>query len=240
MRSFWFDPYLWIHLAGAATLPIFLGLCLVGLGVGDPLFPVWLELLFVAAVGVVPILWMQWQRPFYIFSLMAVTLKPEHLTDDQRRLLTLFQSQRNRVLAALVSVGLLVLLRQIYVVAPIATDAFAIALNGRILGLLLGAIAFFACNLFLQVPVSVLGVMLTSEAAFATTSPYPVEQIQQRFTLVGLPISQILPPLVSDSQAVADVGSQSTAESAVLSNPVAIAADVPETFTDPTPSSDLE
>ena len=77
MRSFWSDPYLWVHLAGLAAVPIFLEICLIGFAVGDPLLPGWLELLLVAAIGSAPILWMQWQRPFYIFSLVGVALQPE-------------------------------------------------------------------------------------------------------------------------------------------------------------------
>ena len=96
MRSFWSDPYLWIHLAGVAALPIFLEVCFLGLAVGDPVLPLGLELLLVAAVGIAPVVWMQWQRPFYIFSLMAIALKPEQLTVDRRKLLRLFKAPANR------------------------------------------------------------------------------------------------------------------------------------------------
>jgi hypothetical protein len=201
MRAFWLDPYLWIHLAGLAALPIFLELCLVGLAIGDPILPVWLELLLVAGVGIAPVLWMQWQRPFYIFSIILVALKPDQLTEDQRRLLTQFKSQRNRWLAVGAALALFFLLRWMFVVAAIASATVPAWPGGRATGLLLAAAAFLASNLFLQVPVSVAGVMLTGDSDFAQLTPYPLEQIRQGFTLLGLQIRQILPPMVAETPA---------------------------------------
>ena len=196
MRSFWSDPFLWIHLAGLAVVPLWLEVCLLGLAVGDPILPVWLELLFVALIGIAPILWMQWQRPFYIFSLLVLALKPEQLTEDQRRLLTLFQSARNRFLAIAVAVFWVFLLRPIYDTAPIAAAIAKMAIDSHWLGLLLAAIAFLASNLFFQVPVAVLGVMLHSQETFAATVPYAPAHIRQNFTLLGIPVNKILGPLV--------------------------------------------
>jgi len=51
MRSFWTEPFLWIHLAGIAALPLALELVWLGLAVGDPILPVWLELVLVIATG---------------------------------------------------------------------------------------------------------------------------------------------------------------------------------------------
>ncbi|UIE37056.1 low-complexity tail membrane protein [Leptodesmis sichuanensis] len=199
MRSFWSDPYLWIHLAGLATLPLWLELCWLGLAAGDPVLPFWLELLLVAAIGIVPIFWMQWQRPFYIFSLIGVALKPAQLTEDQRRLLTLFKSQRNRWLAIAPAIITFFALRQLYYLAPIANPVTPFAAEARWLGLLVAAIAFLGVNLFLQVPVSVFSVMLTGESTFAATAPYPLEAIRSDFTAVGIPVNQILPPVIAAS-----------------------------------------
>ncbi|MGQ9870047.1 low-complexity tail membrane protein [Leptodesmis sp.] len=197
MRSFWSDPYLWIHLAGLASLPLWLELCWLGLAAGDPVLPFWLELSLVAAIGIVPIFWMQWQRPFYIFSLIGVALKPAQLTEDQRRLLTLFKSQRNRWLAIAPAIITFFALRQLYYLAPIATPVTPFAAEARWLGLLVAAIAFLGVNLFLQVPVSVFSVMLTGESTFAATAPYPLEPIRSDFTVLGIPVNQILPPVIA-------------------------------------------
>jgi hypothetical protein len=218
MRSFWSDPYLWIHLSGLSVVPIFLELSLLGFAVGDPILPEWLELFLISAVGVAPILWMQWQRPFYIFSLVAVAIKPEQLTDDQRRLLTLFKSQRNRILAAALPVLLILVLARVYGISSIAIPVAPFSSEWRLLGLLLAAAAFLGVNLFTQVPVSVLGVMLHSDAEFDATTPYPLEQIRQSFSLFGLQVKQILPPIVPDplpepaiatsSMAVSELGTE--------------------------------
>lgn len=200
MRSFWSDPYLWVHLAGLAAFPLFLAGCLVGFAIGDPILPLWLELLLVFVAGSLPILWMQWQRPFYIFSFVAVSLKPAALTDDQRKLLTLFKLPRNRVLAVLAAVALLFVLQKVYALAPIGASSVSFLPVERGLGLLIAAAAFFACNLFVQVPLSVASVMLSSDAAFARSEPYPLEQIRPHFTLIGLQLNQILPPVIPEPQ----------------------------------------
>jgi len=234
MQSFWADPYLWIHLAGLAAIPIFLELCLIGFAIGDPLLPVWLELLLVAVVGIAPIAWMQWQRPFYIFSLVAVTLKPEYLSEDQRRLLTLFKSPRHRVLAGIAPLLLLLLLRPLYNAAPIAAGMIPFTLEWRWLGLGLAAIAFFGCNLFSQVPVSVLSVLGHSDAAFAATAPCPLDQIRQDFTIVGFPLNRILPSFstepvatvvpVSPATHAPEVAIAQTCNGAVVGQPVTLEA----------------
>jgi hypothetical protein len=198
MRNFWFNPYLWVHLAGLAVVPLWLGLCLLGLAVGDPLLPPWLEVGLVAIVGIAPIVWMQWQRPFYIFSLLAVRLKPAGLTPDHCRVLTLLQRQKNPLVIGLGSLALCFILGKLYDIATIAADITPLPPNARVLGLLLAAIAFLASNLFLQVPLSVLQVLLVREATFAATEPYPVDKILTTFTAIGWPVNQILPELLPD------------------------------------------
>jgi hypothetical protein len=193
MRSFSSDPFLWIHLAGLAALPLFLELCAIALAIGDPLFPLGLELFFVAALGILPILWMQWSRPFYIFSILVVAMKPEQLSADRRSILSLFQRPRNRAIALLVPLLLLPLLWLLYRWAPVATGIAAQFPQWRILGLLLAAFAFLGCNLFLQVPASVFGVMLTDESTFAATPTLSPDQIRQNFTILGLKVNRILP-----------------------------------------------
>lgn len=200
MRSFWSDPFLWIHLAGLAVLPILLEVCLLGLAVGDPVLPVWLELFFLIAIGTGPIVWMQWQRPFYIFSIVALAMKPEQLNPNQQRILSLFKKPENRILVIAAAVTLAIVLRQLYYLAPIASDVAPFAPEWRLAGLLLAAGAFLASNLFLQVPIFVLRVLLTSETNFLATQPYPVEKIRQDFSILGWQLNQILPPMETEIQ----------------------------------------
>lgn len=197
MRSFWFDPYLWIHLAGLAALPIFLELCLVGLALGEPLLPVWLEYLLVGGVGIAPVLGMQLFRPFYIFSILAVAVKPENLTPEQRQILSLFKNPQSRWLAIAGAVVLGAVLWPIYRWAPIASPIASAFPQWRFLGLLWAGLAFLLSNVFLQVPLSVLRVMLSREADFAAAEPMAPEQIRQEFAILGWQVKKILPPLAA-------------------------------------------
>ncbi len=199
MRYFWSDPFLWVHLAGLAALPIFLELCLLGFSVGSPLLPVWLELLLVAGFGIAPVLWMQLSRPFYIFSILAVAMKPEQLTPDRRRTLSLFKTPAHRALAVVAAALLALALWPLYRWAPIAAAVAPFPPEWHLAGLLLAALAFLGCNLFLQVPVSVALVMARSEAKFAATEPLPLEKIRQYYTIIGLQVKQILPALAFGS-----------------------------------------
>lgn len=195
MRTFWFDPYLWIHLAGLAAAPLWLELCFVGLAIGEPILPVTAELALVAAVGVLPVLWMQWQAPFYIFSVLVAALRPEQLTESQRRLLPFFKGWVPRSLSLGVAAALVGLLWKIDHLAPLAAPAAMQwpVPQQRWFGLGLAAIAFLLVNLFTQVPVSVLRVLLVPESAVASAAPYPVAEIAQQFTLLGWPASRLLP-----------------------------------------------
>lgn len=205
MRSFWSDPYLWIHLAGFAAVPIFLNLCLIGFAVSNPVLPTGLELLLVALAGIAPILWMQWQRPFYIFSLPGLVLKPAELTEAQRRLLTLFKAQRNQIIAVVVAIALAFGLQWLYNSAAIAAEVAPFTGQNRLVGLLLAAVGFLGVNLFTQVPISVLSVMLTSDQTLMATPTYPFEQIQSSFSLLGLRLSQILPPIQPEAKSLPSV-----------------------------------
>ncbi|MBW4539785.1 MAG: low-complexity tail membrane protein [Myxacorys chilensis ATA2-1-KO14] len=203
MRSFWSDPYLWIHLAGVAGVPASLLLCLLGFAAGDPAVATWFELSIVLVLGIVPIAWMQWQKPFYIFSLLAVSIRLENLTEDQRRILTLFRTRRSPIWIGGGAVLLVILLNQIYNIAPIAANLTPISPSLRGVGLLLAAIGFFAANLFLQVPLSVLRVMLASESEFAAAPPFVLDQIPPNFSVIGVRVNQILPPVISDASLAA-------------------------------------
>ncbi|MBD2346751.1 low-complexity tail membrane protein [Anabaena subtropica] len=198
MRSFRSEPILWIHIAGLATLPIFLLLCLLFLSVGEPLLPVWIELLLVAAAGLIPLLWMQLRRPFYIFAILGIALKPENLTEQQRKILCLINTKLNRVLALLSAILSIFVLWQLYQAAPLVVNITSHLPQWRILGLILAALTFLASNLFLQIPVSVARVLVTNDTEFAAIEPLPLEKINQDFTILGVRVNKILPQLPVD------------------------------------------
>lgn len=199
MRSFWSEPFLWIHLAGLAAVPLLLELCCLGLAIGKPILPAWSELLFLAVVGILPVLWMQLQKPFYIFSILLLSIKPEQLTHQQQQILSLFKSKKKSLLAGISAIFSLWLLWQIYWIAPVSASIVAFLPQWRLLGLLVAALAFLGSNLFLQIPISVLGVMFTNKSAFSATQPLAVEQIVSKFTIPGWQVNKILPFIVTES-----------------------------------------
>ncbi|MEG4272259.1 MULTISPECIES: low-complexity tail membrane protein [unclassified Microcoleus] len=218
MRSFWSDPFLWIHLSGVATLPIFLGLCLLGLAVGSPLLPVWLEIFLVAVAGIVPVLWMQWFRPFYIFSILVVAVKPQNLSSLQQRILTRFKTKLNQGIAFFVAVLLAIILWQLYRLAPLAATVAPFPPSWRWTGLLLAVAAFLASNLFLQVSASVMAVLLTPESEFAATKPHVLEKIRQDFTIAPWQVDRLLPALAVETTAAAAAPAESIGPASGIEN----------------------
>ncbi|MDP8962747.1 MAG: low-complexity tail membrane protein, partial [Cyanobacteriota bacterium] len=134
-----------------------------------------------------------------IFSILVLAMKPEQLTQEQRRLLSLFRTKTNPVVTIGAAVFMLWALWQIYRVAPVAAAGTPLASGWRIAGLLGAGLAFLASNLFLQVPLSVVQVLLTSESEFAATEPHPVEKTPQDFTIPGVRVNRILPPMITES-----------------------------------------
>ncbi|WP_071515611.1 low-complexity tail membrane protein [Geitlerinema sp. PCC 9228] len=190
MNAFRLDPYLWLHLTGIAAVPLFLGICLLGLAVGDPGLPVAVEFALVSLPGLLLVLWMQVARPFYIYSVLVVATQPQQLSAQKRQILNRFLARKRRgflgwLLPLLVAVAIAIVLWPIYLWAPVASSVVAWMPPWRGVGLLVAAIAFFLVNLFTQVPFSVLEVLLTPAATFTNTPPLSVEEIQNHFTIVG-------------------------------------------------------
>ncbi|ACK70777.1 conserved hypothetical protein [Gloeothece citriformis PCC 7424] len=193
MRSFWSEPFLWIHFAGLAVVPIFLELVWIGLAIGDPILPFWLELFIVGAIGILPILWMQWTRPFDIFSLLIIALKPDSLTVEQQKILSLFKKKQQRPIALLSAILMGCILWQLDRFAPLAMSAASLLPQERLLGLLIASVSFLLSNLFFQIPMSVLGVFLVGARQYATIDPYTPEKVRQSFTIPGFRVRKILP-----------------------------------------------
>jgi hypothetical protein len=191
MKSFWSEPFLWIHLAGLAVVPLCLQLVWIAVAVGDPLPWATLEIIVLAVVGIIPVLWMQLTRPFDIFSILVVAVKPQEMTESQRKILSLFKRKQQKLIACLGAIIMLAFLVIIYQFAPVAAGVTSIAANWRVLGLLVAAIAFASANLFLQVPLSVAGVLWTKEEQFNNISSIEIEQIVLSFTVPGLRVKRI-------------------------------------------------
>ncbi len=190
MTTFRSEPFLWIHLSGIAVVPLALLIMAGGLAIGTPLTPYGLELTFLVAIAWLPIMAMQWFRPFEIFSLLIVAIRPSSLTESQRRVLALFKQPKQRWVTLLGGLLSLALLWGVYLYAPIF---YALVVNLpqiRLLGLLTAAIAYLMANLFLQVPLSVLGVLLTPQANYEASAPVEPETIPKFFTVPGIKLRQ--------------------------------------------------
>jgi hypothetical protein len=186
--------------------------------VGSPLLPVWLEMFLVAVAGIVPVLWMQWFRPFYIFSILVVAVKPQNLTSLQQRILTRFKTNLNKGLALFVAVLLAVILCQLYRFAPLAASVAPFPPSWRWAGLLLAASAFLASNLFLQVSASVMAVLLTPESELAATKPHVLEKIRQDFTMAPWQVDRLLPALAAETTAAVAAPAESIGPASGLGN----------------------
>ncbi|MEM9539307.1 MAG: low-complexity tail membrane protein [Cyanobacteria bacterium P01_E01_bin.42] len=192
MNSFRSEPFLWIHLAGLAVVPPSLLVVWLGLAAGDPSLPVVLEIGFLAIAGILPIAWMQWQQPFNIFSLLVVAIRPDRLTLEQRKILRLLKTLKVRIATIAIALFMAWTIWQIYRIAPLAAIATPLSPRWHLLGLFAAAIAFFFSNLFLQIPVSVLGVLLTPDSRFAEIEPYETDSIRRDFFSFGLKVQNPL------------------------------------------------
>ena len=194
MSTFRCDPYLLIHLAGIAAAPLALELVWLGLAIGDPLSYWFLEFFLVALVGLVPIFLMQTKKHFNIYSLLLWHLRLDSLTTEQRQVLALFKRPRQTILTISLTGMMLVILWYIYQQAPLASGlAEQFFPPIRILGLVIAAFSFLAANLFIQVALSTLLVMLTNKEDFQNVSPWAQENLAKDFTVFGLAVRQIIP-----------------------------------------------
>ncbi|WP_338462839.1 low-complexity tail membrane protein [Synechococcus elongatus IITB7] len=187
------EPFLWIHLAGLATAPLWAALFLFAIANPDPFLPSGFTAILAGLIGIGSILWMQLRRPFYIFSLAVLTLKPDALQEGQRKLLRWFLSSLNRILAIATAVGLALILLQLYRWLPIVQLQNPLAALDPFPAFLLAIVTVLALNLFVQVPVSVAPLLWLSESAIAGTEPLAPGQIAQQFTILGLPLKGLLP-----------------------------------------------
>ncbi|MEM6518587.1 MAG: low-complexity tail membrane protein [Cyanobacteria bacterium P01_C01_bin.70] len=228
------DPYLWLNFAGLATVPLWLDICLAGLAVSDPMVPPWLELVALVMVGTAPILWMQVQRPFYIFSVPGLALRPDQLNEDRRRLLTLQRGWLSQSLALLTAIALFLALYWLYQLAPIAADLPWLMGKSRATGWEICAIAFFLANFFALVPATTALLLLTPPRRLDATPPLDAPQILTNFTVLGLRIDRILPDFTDSDITDEAADNVPAAADDVLAKPTATDTDAVKLDSAPT------
>ncbi len=185
------EPFVWIHLSGIVLFPVLLEVAWIGLSLGNR-FNYILELALLIGSSVFPVLLMQLTRPFNIFSILFVSLKSECLSEKQRQILTLFRTAKQKIFSMVAAGIMIVTLLLLYRLSPLAVGVVNFLPQWHILGLAIAIVAFLASNLFLQVPLSVLLVLLTKESKLAEIEPYPLEKINESFTTPGIKVNKIL------------------------------------------------
>ncbi len=189
----WAEPFLWIHAAGIVTLPLWVLVVLVGLATGDPLLPVGLEKLLVE-LAVLPVVWMQMWRPFYIFSAVVVTVPPAQLDERRRQVLAGFQQSLYRfVVLPIVSALVVGYVGWSYDVAPLFASLSPIhqAPGSRVMGLLIAVVGVLGMTLFAQVPAAVGLLLMHSDDEAQSWLPVPTDRIPWEFSVVGRPLEKL-------------------------------------------------
>lgn len=204
------DPYLWVHLAGLAALPLCAELCLLGLAAGDPLLPGGWDWLLVGLLGAAPIAAMQWLRPYYPFSVALVSLRADRLDETQQRILQRWQSWEPKAIALAVPLLVLWGLQWLDRLSPVA--ATIAPLDNRALGLLVAWSGALLANLFLAIALASLWVLLTPTAAFEAIELFPLGDVPGSFLRLSVRLTKVLPPLTdSEPLPTADTSATETA-----------------------------
>ena len=187
VRQSWFEPYVWVHVAGILAFPVWMGLCTLGLASAAPLLPLWLEMAAIALLGAGPILAMQLLKPFNIFSALMLAIPTDCLDDDRRRILALFQQRDQQLLAVAIAALMCCFLLDAYHLAPLVEmfSPVRAAPGAGISRVVLAAIGFLGANLFLQIPMATLRVMATPDINLTEVSPVHVEDAREQFTTLG-------------------------------------------------------
>ena len=191
VKSLRSEPFLWIHLLGISVFPVFIGITIIGLSIGDSYFFIG-ELILLTVITVIPVFVMQFKRPFNIFSVLFLSLKPKCLNDRQKTILSLFKRFKHKFISAIAAVLMTALLWLLYRLSPLAVGTVGFIPQQRLLGLAIASVGFFASNLFFQIPLSTLLVLSTKQIKLDRTFAYSLDEITRDFTTVGIQIDRIL------------------------------------------------
>ncbi len=181
------EPFLWFHIALLAAVPAIFVLSMVGLAAGDPALPAWLETVLLGIPPAALVAWLQWQRPLYPFSVWIALKPPTRLSAARLRLLTLLKQYVTGWVAVVVAVFAYVVLRQLYLVAPLAEEITPFPPALRLFGIVWAIAWFGIANLLLQQGIAAARLLLITQAQLDTTPPFAVERVSAEFTCIGKP-----------------------------------------------------
>lgn len=188
-----FDPYLWLHLVGLATLPLTLALVAIALAWGIPLPFATAELILIVLIGGVPVWVLQILRPWQPFGFLFFQIPPERMDERQKQILRLIQGTRQPVLNVVGAVFMVILLWQLAHYAPLATGMSEGFWQWRLIGLGLAIAGFFLGNVSLQMSLTLLPALFQSEKTVKAMDQHPNVSIRRDFACWGLPMGQLFP-----------------------------------------------
>ncbi|MEO0770047.1 MAG: low-complexity tail membrane protein [Cyanobacteria bacterium J06649_4] len=182
------NRYLWVHFAGLALVPLLLDACLAGLASAGPALPYGGQFWAIALISIPPSLAMQWLKPFYVFSLPPLALKPDALSEDQRRCLGIFQSWQIKAIAGLTAGFAFWLLVQLYLRSTQITPVFT-----PLGGWAVAAIAFFLVCTVLQISMASGRALLVSQSTLQRVPAVDTGEIPNKFLILGFGLRKLLP-----------------------------------------------
>ena len=180
------NRYLWVHFAGLAFVPLLLDICLSGLASAGPALPFQGQFWVIALLTIPPALTMQWRKPFYVFSLPPVALKPAVLSNDQRRCLQIFKSWQIKALAISIALFSIWVLAQLYAMTPLISP-----LLQPKAGLVCATITFFLATTFMQIAVSAARALLISPEALQRVAAVEEGAIASDFLILGIRVNKL-------------------------------------------------
>jgi len=186
------EPFLWFHIALLAATPLTLIIAMLGLGVGDPVFPEWFEITVLGLPAIALPVILQWWKPLSPFSLW-VFAKPLELSDEsERRILAVVKDFKTVLVAIALGVLIDAIFYKIYAAAPLVAHVLPLPSGLRILGILWWLVFFLISNLLLQAGAVAIRILLLSEADLNKITPLPLEAISSAFTSIGKRSRQLL------------------------------------------------
>jgi hypothetical protein len=209
------DPFLWFHVAAIAAVPLTLVLSMLGLAVGDPVFPGWLEIFLLGLPPIALSVWLQYSQPIFPYSLWVMHRPADKLADNQLKVLSLQKSYVTGWVAIVVGVFLYVVFRQLYISAPLAAGMTFLPSALRLVGVLWAVVFFAISALLLQVGVAAARILIMPVTEFMAAEPFDPANVGRGFFVIG----QRSPKLFESALNLAEPGELETTTVELLEPP---------------------
>lgn len=227
------ELFLWFHVALLTALPLTLSVAMLGLGVGNPVLPEWLEIIVLGLPAIaLPIFW-QWQRPLSPFSLWLWAKPLELTTDAERRILAVVKDVKTPLVAIALGFIIDALFCKIYALAPLVEGVLPLPPALRIVGVVWWSGFFLVSNCLLQAGAVAIRVLLLSPSALDRLSPLPLDKINQGFTSFGRRSPQLLALSTPNPESPEKIPARPPSPESKLPTEVSTTEQLPKSAEDP-------